>query len=628
MNKKKAQNIMKTESVKNTYGDTLTNSNKAISKIQMIPLVLLIVIVPLIVRLKIKFLSSDVAKFWDGSVQPDFYSYNKSMAIISISSVIVILILLTLKKDNFKIFKEMKTTMIAMVVFSILTVVSAQMSENKSIALWGAPERYEGMIIHLCYILIMIYSIIMVRTYKSFRVILNAFILLAVIMTVIGLSQISGHDILDSNFVYNLMVPIEYKDIIGQRIKSDLVYLTLMNPNYVGSYASLIIPFFTAIAISNVENYKLRITSSIIVALTLIILVRSNSQAGIVGVGVGILMLITMYFRNIFKSKKLLISTIVFVIALAGVTNIVTKGLLLDNTLDIFRDAKHIIMNDSDYVYDPTYGLPIYDIEAEGNRIRVETVDGQINLNYVDGLKIEFRNSSGNIIPATYNNELMSYSFLEPYNNLIFAVSNDSTSEFSRISIYYKDSIYYILEYSVGKGAYLINSQGYRYELGIAPHIGFEGKEKVGSMRGYIWSRTFPMILEKPFFGYGPDNFLMAFPHYDVVAKTYAYDTPFMIVDKPHNIYLLYAVNSGIIALGAMLVLWGMYIVKSFRMYALKKEYTKGDYYGAACAVAITGYLAAGFFNDSVVSVAPLFWVLLGAGYAMNHINRQNSSQI
>ena len=624
MNKKKAPNVMKIDNTKNTYVDTLTNSSKAIPKIQMIPLVLLIVIVPLIVRLKIKLLSVDVAKFWDGSVQPDFYSYNKAMAIISISSFIVLLILLTFKKDDFKIFKKMKVATVAIVVFIILTLVSSQMSENKSIALWGAPERYEGMIVHLCYIIIMIYSIIVVRTEKSFRVIIYAFIFLVGIMTLIGLSQVSGRDILDSDFVYNLMVPIEYKDIIGERIKSDLVYLTLMNPNYVGSYASLIIPFFTAIAISDFENYKLRITSSIIVALTLIILVKSNSQAGIVGVGVGIFMLIIMYFRNIFKSKNLLIATVVFAVALAGVTNIFSKGLLLDNTLDIFRDAKRMIENDSDYIYDPTYGLPIYGVKAEGNMVRVETVDGQLNLNYTSGLKIEFKDTSGNIIPATYNNELMRYSFLEPYNNLIFAVSNDSTSEFSRISIYYKDSIYYILEYSVGKGAYLINSQGYRYELGIAPHIGFEGKEKVGSMRGYIWSRTFPMILEKPFFGYGPDNFLMAFPHYDVVAKTYAYDTPFMIVDKPHNIYLLYAVNSGIIALGAMLVLWGMYIVKSFRTYAFKKEYTKSYYYGTACTVAVTGYLASGFFNDSVVSLAPLFWILLGAGYAMNALNNRN----
>jgi len=33
---------------------------------------------------------------------------------------------------------------------------------------------------------------------------------------------------------------------------------------------------------------------------------------------------------------------------------------------------------------------------------------------------------------------------------------------------------------------------------------------------------------------------------------------------------------------------------------------------------AIISYCMAGFFNDSVVSVAPVFWVLLGLGIAMN----------
>ena len=33
---------------------------------------------------------------------------------------------------------------------------------------------------------------------------------------------------------------------------------------------------------------------------------------------------------------------------------------------------------------------------------------------------------------------------------------------------------------------------------------------------------------------------------------------------------------------------------------------------------AIVSYCVAGIFNDSVVPVAPVFWVLLGLGIAMN----------
>ena len=35
---------------------------------------------------------------------------------------------------------------------------------------------------------------------------------------------------------------------------------------------------------------------------------------------------------------------------------------------------------------------------------------------------------------------------------------------------------------------------------------------------------------------------------------------------------------------------------------------------------AVVGYLGAGIFNDSVVSVAPIFWILLGCGIAVNYL--------
>ena len=42
--------------------------------------------------------------------------------------------------------------------------------------------------------------------------------------------------------------------------------------------------------------------------------------------------------------------------------------------------------------------------------------------------------------------------------------------------------------------------------------------------------------------------------------------------------------------------------------------------------VAIIGYLGAGFFNDSVPVISPVFWVLIGAGFAVNYINKKEAS--
>lgn len=160
-----------------------------------------------------------------------------------------------------------------------------------------------------------------------------------------------------------------------------------------------------------------------------------------------------------------------------------------------------------------------------------------------------------------------------------------------------------------------------------AEHIGFEGKEKLGSSRGYIWSRTLPLLKNCLVTGYGADTFTYAFPQNDVLAKYYSYsdfDQGFYAtVDKPHNMYLQMFVSNGLIALIAFLGICVFYLVDCFRLYALKKTYRPEQIMGAAVMLGIVGYLAAGVFNDSTVSVAPVFWILLGTGAALNTINRR-----
>lgn len=602
------------------------NHNTYITKISFIPVIVMLAIVPLILRWHVSQLDQSVAKFWVSPYESNLYTYAKSLAIMSLTLIMCMFTFFTIKKDSIKKDTSFKIILISSFIFITFSLMSAMLSGYKDIAFWGAPDRREGFVLHLCYILMFLYTYLIFKDNEDFKYIKYPLIFLSGVMFLIGFTQIIGKDILSTSFINSIVIPQEYKDSFTPENTGGMVYLTLMHSNYVGSYASLIIPFFAVLAISNHENKIMRIVYVVIVALTGIILVKANSQAGLVGVGFGILILFVIYFKKIFKSKKLLIGVLLFAVASASIANIVSKGLLLDNTLDIFVDAKSIFAKGSNYVYDPTYGLPVYDVKADGKSAIIETSHGQIKVNYIDGLKLEFTDALGKPIKAIYNAKEMNYRFPEPFENFMLLESSESTSDFSQIAVYYDDFTYYILQYTKDDGAYLIDSQGYRYENIVAPHIGFEGSEKVGSMRGYIWSRTLPLIKEKPLFGYGPDNFLMVFPQYDIAAKTYAYDTPFMIVDKPHNIYLLYAMNSGIIALGAMLVLWGMYMIKSFKMYALKKEYTKGEYYGAACTVSIIGYLAAGFFNDSVPGVAPLFWILLGAGYALNYINKNEKS--
>ncbi|MEG0580068.1 MAG: O-antigen ligase family protein, partial [Niameybacter sp.] len=160
------------------------------------------------------------------------------------------------------------------------------------------------------------------------------------------------------------------------------------------------------------------------------------------------------------------------------------------------------------------------------------------------------------------------------------------------------------------------------------PSIGFEGNETLGSSRGYIWSRSLPMLKDTMLLGYGPDMFMLEFPQYDFWGKWNSLTSPFQGVDKPHNTYLQIWINQGFPAFLAFVVLCATYIIHCFKLYAFKKVYSSDEGMGLAFMLAIVGYLGASFFNDTTLSVTPLFWALLGAGMAYNVIYKTKSASI
>jgi hypothetical protein len=82
--------------------------------------------------------------------------------------------------------------------------------------------------------------------------------------------------------------------------------------------------------------------------------------------------------------------------------------------------------------------------------------------------------------------------------------------------------------------------------------------------------------------------------------------------------------NSGLIALVAFLFLILKYLKDSVCLYFRRPLEGTNSYIGFGVSLAILGYMITGFFNDSVVTVAPVFWGLLGLGIASNRINAQS----
>jgi len=138
------------------------------------------------------------------------------------------------------------------------------------------------------------------------------------------------------------------------------------------------------------------------------------------------------------------------------------------------------------------------------------------------------------------------------------------------------------------------------------------------SGRGYIWGRTIPMLKTYLIKGSGADNYPLAFPQDDFVAKLRNGSDASLVIDKPHNMYMQIGINTGVISLIALTSVWILYIISSLKLYTKTSFDSLEKIIGASCLVSIIGYLIAAIFNDHIVSVSPLFWLILGIGISIN----------
>ncbi|MGE5390304.1 MAG: O-antigen ligase family protein [Deltaproteobacteria bacterium] len=174
------------------------------------------------------------------------------------------------------------------------------------------------------------------------------------------------------------------------------------------------------------------------------------------------------------------------------------------------------------------------------------------------------------------------------------------------------------------QGVFNLDIFGRKIPVRMAPSIGFKGRETMFSSRGYIWSRTFPLLSDAIWLGHGPDTFFAYFPQNDHIGKYVFLYSAEAIVDKPHNLYLQAWMNTGLLSLLAFIFLFGYYIISSLKLYGSKSN---EEIYsvGIACLAAVIAYLISGFMYESNVCVAPVFWGLLGLGIACNGLYRKST---
>jgi O-antigen ligase len=129
-------------------------------------------------------------------------------------------------------------------------------------------------------------------------------------------------------------------------------------------------------------------------------------------------------------------------------------------------------------------------------------------------------------------------------------------------------------------------------------------------VRPYLWRQTLPLLLQRTLLGYGPEALSIVFPQKWDPEKQRLFGPIPMRIDKAHNDTLDTAMSVGLLGLAAY---WWLILASVRRGWA---AFRGSSPHRLVALAAVVGILAFWFdlqFGFSVVSVAPVFWSVMGA---------------
>jgi len=525
-------------------------------------------------------------------------------------------------------------------IYLFFVIISAFTSEYSRTAWLGTYDRSEGALMWIAYFVIFFAAMYFAREIDNAKFILYGLAFSSIIMGAIGVSQFIGRDFFGTAFARWLITITGDDEVL--RIRQYLAPTftiangTLFNPNTFGKYTAMLSPVLLLAALTfDGKNGKKYVNLILLFAggLMLLGVFGSSSLGGLIGIvtAVGVLV-ITYACRPGIPWKRLAIAAGPVILALALAILFIPPlnyrvSFLFNRMGDAMRAETTSIQN---YIF-------------EENVMTVHGEDGEmfsLTVNEPSGNWLTVRDANGNEIPpasritpppqaAGSTGALPSEMLPTVYT---FDIPNYRVVEIEKYG-------HFFVYYHVTPMPFILTFENERI-YGITPSLnrlidlheeipawGFYGRETWGSSRGYIWSRSFPLMPSRTIIGSGPDTFINAFPKDEMVSRQRFFNNPYQIVDKAHNIFIQIWVSTGGISAIALLALFGHYLFTTFRSLIKSKGeplFSYGLRLGLLCG--ISAYCMSSMATDTTIGSTGVFFVLLGVGYGLNyHCNKTDN---
>lgn len=589
-------------------------------KYLLLPLILALAVIPLIVhQFSFENYLYQYSWFINEKDSTDFFLGYKSI-LLTIMGFFLVFILLYQQFTN-KVKKEFKIWKLFLIIYGLLAVLSTVMSDYSKASLNGSYEHFESIFVILTYCLLLYYAYQNVKDERDIIILIKCTAICALVIGLLGSLQAVGLDLFRSKLGKMLISDPNIWGNLDKLIFSfekNRVYATLFNPNYVGVYASLIAPIAIGYIILS-DSKKAKCVAGLIAFLLVACTFGAQSRTGLIVLFITVMIILILFRKKIVRNKKVTFISIGSIIILFFIVNSLQNNVYLDRLLSIFSSNKEVKMlqgieTTMDYIkidYNDETLILTCEIDENGELSCIMKDENGINYEP----KLDNETLTFTLTQDTFNGITVTPVYLDEEGTLGCQVVIDQKDWFFKSK-------------TNEEGYKYMNDYGRFLDAQNAPYNSFlDNISSVFSGRGYIWSRTLPLLKDTILIGTGPDTFVYYFPQDDYAGLS---NNGFQsqVITKPHNMYLQIAIQTGILSLIAFLGIYISYIIDCIKTYRKSKYIDINEKMGILIAIGTIGYMISGLINDSTITVAPIFWTLLGIGFACNRITREKRERI
>lgn len=553
-----------------------------------IPAFIISIVIPVIVLRITVFHNEEMAQvLLNTQSYDDYYSLIKMLCLLL--ATILLFIIFAHKRDT---EKQIHKSLLLLIPYVACILLSVIYSDYKISSAFGIVDHYEGALTQLCYCFVLVFFYYLVDNTSIVITIFKMLCIGSFIVAFIGLLQFIG--------ILYTERPYEISSTIG-------------NSNYVGTYAALLVPITFALILIETDKIKKVLNIIIYFGAAFFLLVGSQSRAGYIAFAVTTLLFLILMWGELKKQLKWFFATVFYGVIIFILMSTYSNGVIW-NEVQSLNPLKQEVHKGK---------LIFEDVIIYGTNVEVKTNKWILNLEYTNEGFI-FYNEDMQHIPHKKDNNAIDIHFLkEPYQEISVREIKNEDYTWIMLEVEGKD-IEFVY---VNDKLKVVGFNGKVTDIEAAESFGFTGKESFASGRGYIWSRSIPLLKKAIFIGYGPDTFIYIFPQNDIVGKL-NYGAIWAIISKPHNWYLQIALGYGVLSLICILalIIWLlvnalMFIYRnvktltpSAKVEGVSVKYSDRRIIVSAIILSVAGYCITGVFNDSIVAVSPIFWMLLGMG--------------